>query len=181
MIIDEIVASSRASINKEDLRILLQIALPLQPKSILEIGTCKGYSAEVWIKAFEPAHFLTIEKDTFDSLSPTLIHNMNYIYAFNHDSHTINTYGMLDRIIANEKIDFLFIDGDHSYEGVRKDWEMYGPLVKKGGIVVFHDVQYMAVNPPVEVKLLWDELKKEHKYVEIKTSKSSTGMGVLFI
>lgn len=35
--------------------------------------------------------------------------------------------------------DFAFIDGDHSYEGVKHDWLMYSPLVKPGGIVAFHD------------------------------------------
>jgi predicted O-methyltransferase YrrM len=35
--------------------------------------------------------------------------------------------------------DFLFIDGDHSYEGCRKDWDIYSPFVRSGGIIVFHD------------------------------------------
>jgi len=37
------------------------------------------------------------------------------------------------------KIDFLFIDGDHNYDGVKKDWDLYSPLLKKGSIVAFHD------------------------------------------
>jgi predicted O-methyltransferase YrrM len=36
-------------------------------------------------------------------------------------------------------VDFLFIDGDHSYEGVKKDWDLYSKLLKPGSIVVFHD------------------------------------------
>jgi predicted O-methyltransferase YrrM len=38
-----------------------------------------------------------------------------------------------------EKIDFLFIDGDHSYQACKADWELYFPFLKKGSIVVFHD------------------------------------------
>ena len=38
-----------------------------------------------------------------------------------------------------EPIDLLFIDGDHSYEGVKRDWELFAPHVKPFGIVVFHD------------------------------------------
>jgi hypothetical protein len=30
-------------------------------------------------------------------------------------------------------VDFLFIDGDHTYEGVKKDFEMYSPLVRREG------------------------------------------------
>jgi predicted O-methyltransferase YrrM len=36
-------------------------------------------------------------------------------------------------------IDFIFIDGDHSYEGLREDWEGWSPLVAPGGIVALHD------------------------------------------
>jgi hypothetical protein len=36
-------------------------------------------------------------------------------------------------------LDVLFIDGDHSYEGVLTDWLLYSPLVRKRGIVAFHD------------------------------------------
>lgn len=39
----------------------------------------------------------------------------------------------------HKKIDLLFIDGDHSYNGVRKDLDSWLPMVKDGGIVVFHD------------------------------------------
>ena len=38
-----------------------------------------------------------------------------------------------------DSIDFLFIDGDHSYKSVLSDWLLYSPLVSLGGMVVFHD------------------------------------------
>lgn len=38
------------------------------------------------------------------------------------------------------EIDFLFIDGDHSYEGCRIDFEAWIPKVRDGGMVIFHDV-----------------------------------------
>lgn len=36
-------------------------------------------------------------------------------------------------------LDLLFIDGDHSYEGVKADWEAYKHFLKPGSLVVFHD------------------------------------------
>lgn len=36
-------------------------------------------------------------------------------------------------------IDLLFIDGDHSYEGVKRDWALFTPFVRSFGVVVFHD------------------------------------------
>lgn len=45
-------------------------------------------------------------------------------------------------VLGNQKIDFLFIDGCHDYDEVRSDWDNYSPLVRKGGMIVFHDVDY---------------------------------------
>jgi predicted O-methyltransferase YrrM len=36
-------------------------------------------------------------------------------------------------------VDFIFIDGDHSYEGIRKDWQLYAGLLKADGIMALHD------------------------------------------
>lgn len=37
------------------------------------------------------------------------------------------------------KIDVLFIDGDHSYNGVKKDFELYSQLLTENGIIIIHD------------------------------------------
>jgi hypothetical protein len=37
------------------------------------------------------------------------------------------------------KIDLLFIDGDHSYEGVKKDFELYSKILSDNGIIIIHD------------------------------------------
>jgi hypothetical protein len=37
------------------------------------------------------------------------------------------------------QIDFLFIDGDHSYEGVKKDFDLYSNIITPKGMIVIHD------------------------------------------
>ena len=39
----------------------------------------------------------------------------------------------------SEPIDFIFVDGDHSLEGVKRDWTDWAPKVKKGGYIALHD------------------------------------------
>jgi len=51
--------------------------------------------------------------------------------------------------------DFLFIDGDHTYEGVEGDFEMYSPLVRRGGIIAFHDI---VPGPPENVGCLMNQI-----------------------
>jgi hypothetical protein len=56
-------------------------------------------------------------------------------------------------------IKVLFIDGDHSYEGVKADWDNFSPFVKDGGWVLFHDCDETS---PGVVKL-FDEIKLKDK------------------
>jgi predicted O-methyltransferase YrrM len=56
------------------------------------------------------------------------------------NSHESSTLDQVKRLFKGQQIDMLFIDGDHTYEGVKMDWEMYSQLVRPGGLVVFHDV-----------------------------------------
>lgn len=41
-------------------------------------------------------------------------------------------------------VDFLFIDGDHSYTACMKDWQEWSPYVEKGGVVAFHDARVFS-------------------------------------
>jgi predicted O-methyltransferase YrrM len=99
------------------------------------------------------------------------------------DSHKKGTLDELKKILGEDGIDLLFIDGDHSYKGVRLDYEMYSPLMSRGGIIAFHDVCFHPYFPTCEVNKLWDEIKKNYKYFEFIDPKDKTwgGIGVLEI
>lgn len=51
----------------------------------------------------------------------------------------------LDVKSAIPPLDFLFIDGDHSYEGVLGDLKAFVPKLKPGGTLVLHDYDYESV------------------------------------
>jgi hypothetical protein len=52
----------------------------------------------------------------------------------------------LKEILDGKKVDFLFIDGDHSVESTQRDWQDFSPFVRSGGIVAFHDLDWGAFN-----------------------------------
>lgn len=45
-----------------------------------------------------------------------------------------------------EKVDFIFIDGDHSWEGISKDWPLYSDKLKAGGIMALHDTSVIEAD-----------------------------------
>jgi predicted O-methyltransferase YrrM len=53
-------------------------------------------------------------------------------------------------LFENESLDFVFIDGNHWYDYVKKDIEAWLPKIKKGGIVSGHDYQEKGVSTAVE-------------------------------
>lgn len=48
---------------------------------------------------------------------------------------------------AGPPVDLIFIDGDHSYEGLLRDWRAWSPLVARGGVVCLHDSRSTADRP----------------------------------
>jgi hypothetical protein len=56
------------------------------------------------------------------------------------------------------KIDLLFIDGDHSYEGVKKDFELYSTILSDNGIIIIHDTD----SEYEKTLIVSEDAKKDH-------------------
>ena len=81
-------------------------------------------------------------------------------------------------------VDVLFVDGDHSYDGVSGDFRMYSRLVVPGGIVAFHDIlTTLSVEPGCEVDRLWGSLTGSKREIvaprELLRGGTWGGIGVL--
>lgn len=74
--------------------------------------------------------------------------------------------------------DYIYIDGDHSYEGVSLDYKLFWPKLKKGGYMVFHDICVKGKKPEgiYGVWKLWKELKQKYGGIEINYSNSGLGI-----
>jgi predicted O-methyltransferase YrrM len=111
------------------------------------------------------------------------ITNFNYVSGSSHNEDTLNR---VINLLGDKKLDLLFIDGDHSYEGVKQDYEMYSKLVKKGGIIAFHDVHESSFHESHNcfVHNFWKEMKEEFKdaktlYCDQDQNSVWGGIGVL--
>src|SRR4051794_26694403 len=96
------------------------------------------------------------------------------------DSHERATYDRIASLLDGRQVDFLFIDGDHTYEGVAKDFEMYSPLVRDGGLIGFHDITPSGLPEYVGgVPTFWTELKQQYGGEELieDTGQDSCGIG----
>ena len=179
---------------KSEITNLAKIAEYSKPKTVLEIGTSTGGTLFIWSRlATKDAHLISIDlpggendwaypkwKEGFYKKFAGPLQKIDLIRA---DSQSPDTLAHLKKILGNEQVDFLFIDADHSYKGVKADYELYSPLVKKGGVIAFHDIVNFPDPKIVNVKQLWDEAKKGKQYKEFIESPTQKwgGIGVIFV
>ena len=176
---------------------LLEILSDVKPKTILEIGTARGGTLFLFAQAADPeATIISIDLPggPFGGGYPlwripiykAFAKRKQRIYLVRGDSHDPKTLEKVQRILGDRKLDFLFIDADHTYEGVKKDFEMYSPLVREGGIIAFHDiVPHDRVHDPedkVGVPRFWNEIKYKYKYLEIVQdwNQGWAGIGIIY-
>ena len=77
---------------------------------------------------------------------------------------------------ADKSINLLHIDGLHTYEAVKNDFEKWLPKVASDGVIFFHDIH--TRKPDFGVHIFWEEVKKEYPTLEFH---HSYGLGVLFM
>lgn len=70
--------------------------------------------------------------------------------------------------VEDESLDFVFIDADHSYEGVVNDIRHWAPKVKKGGAVMGHDIDWKGVVKAVEENFDEYEILQDNVWMVIK-------------
>ncbi len=103
------------------------------------------------------------------------------IHFIRKDSQNSSTVKKIKKILKNNKIDILFIDGDHTYRGVKNDFDNYISLVKENGIVAFHDIVEHPSNTNCEVFNFWNDIKGNYEYLEIisKVNEQWAGIGLI--
>lgn len=130
-----------------------------KPITAVEIGTYKGENAQNILQTLNVKKFFIIDpykvyndiygfgnkntkdnKKDFDKVYRTARKRLKH-------SNTIFLRKTSDEAVDDipNEVDFIYIDGNHYYEFVKKDMENYYKKIRKGGILAGHDISY----PPV--------------------------------
>jgi predicted O-methyltransferase YrrM len=179
-----------ASQKYDELIPFLERARALRPRRICEIGTSAGGTLYALTRIAESDAVivsvdLTIPLAT-RSARARLARPGQRVVSLEGDSHDEATRAAVEEAAGRQPIDVLFIDGDHSYDGVRADFELYSSLVRPGGIIGLHDVNedfasrhdVQTVSISGEVPRFWRELKEHHRTEELISDPEQDGYGI---
>lgn len=94
------------------------------------------------------------------------------------DSHAERTQR---QVRAFAPFDALFIDADHTLEGVTTDWNAYRDMAR---IIALHDINGEGQidkkrNLPIQVHVLWQKLREQHEFRELVNPAAKFGIGVV--
>ncbi len=181
--------------NPLEIEELYKTVIELSPTSVLEIGTARGGTLYLWTQAAKTdATIVSVDlpEGEFGGAYPAC--RIPFYKAFalpgqklhllREDSHKDQTIEMVSKLFNYQPIDFAFIDGDHTYEGVKSDFLNYRPIVRSGGIIGFHDILPRPDLPEIQVDRFWKEVKNKYNSKEIigpDKSGRKIGIGLIFV
>jgi|GEM_PF-1627041 len=159
----------------------------LKPRTIVELGTHNGISYSAFCEAIKKNDLTTraYAVDTWKGDDQAGFYDDEVYLKFKkyHDQH-YSQFSTLMRMTFDEgvhqfsdgSIDLLHIDGLHTYEAVKHDFEMWLPKLSKKGVVLFHDTCVKENN--FGVYQLWEELLTQYPGFNFT---HSHGLGVLLV
>ena len=121
---------------------------------VVELGVYEGSSAYVFCAAMTPGAQLHLVDpfvdDTGASLLPgwratPIATRLAVRRRARHGGPEIHWHVARSQDVGRDwcgaPVDLVFVDGDHSSEGCREDWDVWHPHVRPGGAVAFHDAR----------------------------------------
>lgn len=139
----------------------------LRPRRIVELGTHYGFSFFVFAEAVKRLGIDTevIALDTWKGDDQAGFYgddvhaSVKKVVESEYGDHTRMLRGKFSEsrpLIEDDSVDLLHIDGRHGYEDVKEDFESWLGTVRRGGVVLFHDISER--DPGFGVWKLWEEI-----------------------
>ena len=161
----------------------------LRPRRLVELGVCLGTSFFAFCQAVKDGGLDTelVAVDTWEGDEHTGFYGPGYLEQFNgvwRDRFPRLAVRQVRRPfdearteVEDASVDLLHLDGCHTYEAARHDYETWSGSVRKGGVILFHDIAVRDDGRGFGAYRLWDELKARFPTAEFA---HSFGLGVLF-
>ena len=159
-----------------------------KPKVFVELGTHSGNSYFCFCQSVIENSIETkcFSVDTWQGDPHAGVYDEKVFLKLEaHNKKNYATFSTLLRMTFDQALDqfedksigMLHIDGLHTYEAVKHDFETWLPKMEDGGIVLFHDINELGRE--FGVWKLWEELKE--KYPQNLEFNHSHGLGVLHL
>ena len=174
--------------NLEEIRAAIDYIRTEKPRAICEIGTANGGTNLLLAHTVESiANIVGVDLFIMNgTILRTLLRPGQCLHLINGSSYARPTFERVRAALAGQAIDLLFIDGDHRYEGVKKDFLLYRELVRDGGLIMFHDIvpdHGSRYGRPTDhcagdVPLFWSQLKSHYRHREFFRDPNQDGLGL---
>jgi predicted O-methyltransferase YrrM len=163
---------------REELLAFLEIVDKRRPRTVVEIGTFAGGTLSLLARC-AAADAVVVSVDLPDGafgggyaeskarLLRSFATEDQRIELVRADSQVLETRDRVHELLGSRPIELLFIDGDHSPEGVRRDLALYGPLLAEDGLVAFHDIVPGRSASVGGVPQFWSELRAGRQVREL--------------
>lgn len=178
--------------NRNELLGLLQKVATAPPRTVVELGTARGGSLFLLsCVAQADARIISIDLPAglygggYPLWKGMLFRRMvgpgQRLCLLRGDSHSAEMVKRAQAALGGEAVDLLFIDADHSYEGVKKDFLSYRHLARPGGVIVFHDILDNISDRDINVAPFWREVAQRWETETIIDSphQGQFGIGLL--
>jgi predicted O-methyltransferase YrrM len=179
--------------NLAEIEGLYKAVCDLEPRRILEIGTARGGTLYLWAQAAtDDAIIVSVDLPggEFGGAYPacrvpfyeSFARENQTLHLVRRDSHEDKTVQEVQALFQSDTVDFVFIDGDHTYEGVKSDFALYSPLVRPGGVIAFHDILPRQDLPEIQVDRFWREIRGRYESAEFigeEGSRRRRGIGLI--
>lgn len=169
---------------RAELEQLFDIVEQLNPRMrCLEIGTLAGGTATAWLELFDEVYCIDnganegfdkfiaetkaigIKGDSHHARVAMKLMDTLRLDDSSNEQHWTDMTWNYDKVRVGN-FDFIFHDGDHTYRGIRDDYDMYYHFLRPGGIFAIHDI--IADGERLEeTSKFWEEIKLTHKTQEI--------------
>ena len=168
---------------------LARLVAELRPERVIEIGTAHGGSFLLWARAAAAdATLVSIDLPPWELDDPAeadkqralarMGSRRQAVHVIRGSSHDPAVRARARDCLGRRPLDFLFIDGDRSYDGVMSDFRDYAGWVRPGGVIALHDIHPHSRGWGGDVPAVWRVIRDRYRHTELIADPRQDGFGI---